>query len=89
MVISTGFWHRLSNSPPWACFSLFPLRGVAKPGHSLGSISLCKRSLYWGLVMPIWLRGLTWESGTETYPGGKKSAGGSVSASSADTRRKG
>ena len=29
------------------------------------------------------------ESGTETHPGGKKSAGGSVSASSAATRRKG
>ena len=28
------------------------------------------------------------ESGTETHPGGKKSAGGSVSASSADARRK-
>ena len=28
------------------------------------------------------------ESGTETHPGGKKSAGGSVSASSTDDRRK-
>ena len=28
-------------------------------------------------------------SGTETYPGGKKSAGGSVFASSADARQKG
>ena len=29
------------------------------------------------------------ESGTETHPGGKKSAGGSVSANSADARKKG
>ena len=29
------------------------------------------------------------ESGTETCPGGKKSAGGSVSASSVDVRKKG
>ena len=29
------------------------------------------------------------ESRTETHPGGKKSAGGSVSTNSADTRRKG
>ena len=28
-------------------------------------------------------------SGTETHPGGKKSAGGSVSVSSADARKKG
>ena len=29
MAIYTGLWHRLSNSPPWACLSLFPLREVA------------------------------------------------------------
>ena len=29
------------------------------------------------------------ESGTKTYPGGKMSAGGSVSASSVDTKKKG
>ena len=29
------------------------------------------------------------ESGTETHPGGKKSAGGSVTASSADARKNG
>ena len=38
--------------------------------------------------MPLSLRGLTWRVGL-THAGGKKSAGGSVSASSADTRKKG
>ena len=47
----------------------------------------CKRGLCQGLVVALWLRGLTW-SGTETHPGGKKSAGGSVPASSADARKK-
>ena len=44
------------------------------PGSS-GALSLAERPHF--------------ESGTETHPGGKKSAGGSVSASSANTRRKG
>ena len=39
------FLVRLSNSPPQACLSLFPLREVAKQGHRLGFISLCKRGL--------------------------------------------
>ena len=30
-----------------------------------------------------------WESGNEAHPSGKKSAGGSVSTSSVNTRRKG
>ena len=56
----------------------FPLREVVMPGQRLGSISLCKRGLCQGLVLPLWLRGLTWTVGTETHPGGKKCAGGSV-----------
>ena len=67
----------------------FPLREVAKPGHGLSSISLCKRCLCQGLVVPLWLRGLTVESGIKTHPAGKKSAGGSVSTSSADARKNG
>ena len=84
MAISTGLRHRFGNSLPWACPSLFPPRGVAKPGHGLGSISLCERGLCQGLVVPLWLKGLTW-----THPSGKKSAGGSVSACSTGTRRNG
>ena len=38
--------------------------------------------------MPLWIRGLIWRR-IETHPGDKKSAGGSVSASSADARKKG
>ena len=30
MAISAGLWHRCINSIPWACLSLFHLRGVAK-----------------------------------------------------------
>ena len=35
----------------------------AKQGHGLGSISQCKRDLCQGLVVHIWLRGLTWRVG--------------------------
>ena len=63
MALSTGLWHRLSNSLPWACLSLFPLREVAKPGQRLCSISLCKRGPCHSLVMPLWLRGFTWRVG--------------------------
>ena len=93
MAILTGLWCRLNNSLPWVCLSLFPLRGVARPGHELGSILQCRKDLYrylcQGLVVLLWLRGLTWETGNEAHPSGKKSAGGSVPTSSANTRRKG
>ena len=77
MVVSSGLWHRLSNSLPWPCLNLFHLRGVAKPGPKPFHCAkeTCARPHL--------------ESGTETHPSGKKSAGGSVSASSADTRRRG
>ena len=60
MAILTGLWHRLSSSLIWVCLSLFLLRGVARPGHRLGSISWCRRDLCQGLVVHLWLRGLTW-----------------------------
>ena len=67
MAILTGLWHRLSNSLQWVCLSLFPLRAVARPGHELGSILWCRRDLYQGLcqglVVHLWLRGLTWRVG--------------------------
>ena len=67
MAILTGLWHRLSNSLPWVCLSLFPLRGVARQGHRLDPILWCKRNLYQhlchGLVVKLWLRGLTWRQG--------------------------
>ena len=67
MALLTGIWCRLNNSLPWVCLSLFPLRGVARPGHGLGSILWCRRDLYQGLcqdlVVQLWLRGLTWRVG--------------------------
>ena len=49
---------RLSNSPPQACLSLFSLREVAKPGHGLGSISLCRGDLYQGLCQVLVVQSL-------------------------------
>ena len=63
MAILTGLWHRLSSNLPWICLSLFLLRGVARPGHNLGSISWCRRDLCQGLVVHLWLRGFTWRVG--------------------------
>ena len=88
MEVLTGIWCRLSKCLPWVCLNLFPLRGVARQGHRLDSISQCKRDLWEGLVVYLWLRGLTWRLGMRLIQCGKKSAGGSVSTSSIDTRRK-
>ena len=63
MAVSNYLWHRLSNNLQWACLHLFHLRGVAKPGHKLGSILQCKRDLYQGLVVYLLLRSLTWRVG--------------------------
>ena len=63
MAILTGLWCRLSNSLPWVYLSPFLLRGMAWPGHRLGSISQCRRDLCQGLVVHLWLRGLTWRVG--------------------------
>ena len=59
--VAPGFYFLSQFSH--ACLSLFPLREVAKPGLSLVSISLCKRGLCRGLLVPLWLRGLTWRVG--------------------------
>ena len=53
MAILTGLWCRFSKSSMW---------GMAKPGHRLCSISLC-RDLCQGLLVHLWLRGLTWKVG--------------------------
>ena len=63
MAVLNGLWHRLSSSLLWVCLSLFLPRGVARPGHGLGSISQCKRDLCQDLVVLPWLRGLTWRVG--------------------------
>ena len=64
MALLIGLWHRLIL---WVCLSLFPLRGVARPDHGLGSISQYRRDLCQGLcqglVGHLCLRGLTWRVG--------------------------
>ena len=45
MAVLTGLWCRLSSTFLWVCLSFFFLRGVARPGHKLGSISRCRRDL--------------------------------------------
>ena len=61
---------------------------MAKPGYGWGSISLQKRPVS-GSSGAFLAKRPYLESGTETWPGGKKSAGGGVSASSAEARKKG
>ena len=61
---------------------------MARPGDRLGSISQCKRPLPGSSGTSLAKRPHL-ESGNGAYPSGKKSAGGSVSTSSANTRRKG
>ena len=88
MAVSTGLWHRLNNSPSRVCLSLFHLREVAKPmPWPRFHFTLQKRPVPGSSGASLAKRPHL-ESGTGTCPGGKKSAGGSASASSADTRRK-
>ena len=63
MAVLTGLWHRLSSSHQWFCLSTFLLRGMARPGSRLGSITWCRRDLCWGLMVLPCLRGLTWRVG--------------------------
>ena len=90
MAILIGLWHRLIL---WVCLSPFLLKGVARPDHRQGSNSLYRtdlcQGLCWGLVgasLPNWPH---LESGNEAHLHGKKSAGGTVSTSSTESRRKG
>ena len=65
----------------------FHLRGVAKPGHGLGSISLCKKRTLAGSSGASLAKRphLVGQSGNKAHASGKKST---VSTSSTDTRRK-
>ena len=58
-TILIDLWHGFIL---WVCFSLFLLRGVARPDHRLDSNSQCRRDLCqglcWGLVGHLSLRGL-------------------------------
>ena len=89
MAVSTGLWHRLSNSPPWACLKSFPSKRGGKARSLPGFHFTVKNRPVPGSSGASLAKKLHLDSRTETHPGGKKSACGSVSASSADTRRKG
>ena len=90
MAILIGLWHRLLL---WVCLSLFLLRGVARPDHGHGfQFTVQKRPMSGsvprtsGASLP---KRPHLESGNEARLSGKKSAVGSVSTSSAESRRKG
>ena len=90
MALLLGLWYRLIL---WVCLSLFLLRGVARLDHELGPNSQYRRRPLSGCVPGTSGASLPkrphLESGTEAHLSGKKSAGGSVSTSSAESRRKG
>ena len=89
MAILIGLWHRLilrvGLSP---CL----LKGVARPDHRLGSNSQYMRPMS-GSVLGTSGASLPkqphLESGNEAHLHGKRSAGGTVSTSSTESRRKG
>ena len=89
MAVLIGLWHRLIL---WVCLSPFLLKGVARPDYGLGSNSQYRRDLCQGLPgtsgasLP---KQPHLESGNEVHLHGKKSAGGTVSTSSTESRRKG
>ena len=87
MAILIGLWHRLIL---WLCLSHFLQRGVARPDHRLGSNPQCRRPLS-GSVLGTSGASLPkrphLESGNEAHLSGKKSAGGSVSTSSTESRK--
>ena len=89
MAILIGLWYRLTIGLLWVCLSLFLVRGVARPDHGLGSISHYRKGSVPGPSGASLVKRPHLECGNEAHPSGKKSAGGSVSTSSAETRRKG
>ena len=90
MAILIGLWHRLIL---WGCLSLFLIRGLARPDHGLGfQFTVHKRPMS-GSVLGTSGASLPkrphLENMNEAHPHGKKSAGGTVSTSSTQSRRKG
>ena len=90
MATLIGLWHRLTL---WVCLSLFPPTrdGKARPWPGF-HFTVQKRPMSGslpgtsGTSLP---KRLHLESGIEAHMSGKKSTGGNVSTSSAETRRKG
>ena len=90
MAISIGLWYRFTV---WVCLSIFlPKRGGKARPWSGFQFTIQKRPMSGsvpgtsGASLP---KRPHLESGNEAHLSGKKSAGGSVSTSSAKSRRKG
>ena len=92
MAILTGLSHRLRKSSMGLSQS-FPSKRGGKARPWIGfHFTVQKRSVPWSVpgssVQPLAKRPHL-ETGNEAHPSDKKSAGGSVSTSSADARKKG
>ena len=90
MAILIGLWHRLTL---WVCLSLFfPKRGGKARPQTGFHFTVQKRPMSGsvpgtsGVSLP---KRPHLESGNEAHQSGKTSAGGSVTISSVETRRKG
>ena len=89
MAISPGLWQRLSNSLSMGLSQSFPSRRDGKTSPCCGfHFTVQKRPVLRSSGTSLAKRPHL-GSGTETHPSDKRSADGCVSASSADTRRKG
>ena len=89
MGVLTGLWHRLSHSLSWVCLSLFLLRGGGKSRPKTGFHFTVQKRPVPGSSGASLAKRPHLESGNEAHQSGKKSVGGSVSTSSANTKRKG
>ena len=88
MAILTGLWHRLSKSSMGLSQSFLPQRdGKAMPWTRF-HFTVQKRPVP-GSNGAFLAKRPYLESRNEACPSGKKSTGGNISTSSADTRRKG
>ena len=84
-MVPPGLW--LSNSLPWASLSLPPMRGSKVIPRTGFHFIVQKRPVPESSGASLTRRPHQ-ESRIEAYPGGRKSTCGSISASSADDRKK-
>ena len=92
MSLLIGLWHRLTISLLWVYLSLPPKRGSKARPQTVFHFTVQKRPMSGSLSGPSGIslaKRPHFKCGNEAYPGGKKSADGSVSMSSAEARRQG